>query len=111
MEDGGHFKGNQHEQGEQRVVPLFVHAPQGDTEDLKHKERRHGVLLEQLHERRDRDVKAVGAVVSGKLLQVALQAGGGLENFQRRQLVNLEFRRRKLALLRVEQVASLLVQE
>ena len=41
---------HQHEQGEDRVVPVLVQAPQTDTEHLEHEEWGRGSLYEQLLE-------------------------------------------------------------
>ena len=42
------LEGDQHEQGEDAVVPVLVQAPQAHAEDLEHKERSRGPLLEEL---------------------------------------------------------------
>lgn len=40
------LKYNEHEQREERVVPILVQTPQTDTENLKDEERGHSMFLE-----------------------------------------------------------------
>jgi hypothetical protein len=60
LEDNCAFEDNQHESGEQTVVPVFVQAPKSYTEDLEDEERCDGVLGEQFRELGNRDVTGVG---------------------------------------------------
>ena len=59
----GALESDQHEQGEQRVVPVFIQHPQSDAEDLEDEEGRNGVFLEQLGEGRDGDIEFVCAIM------------------------------------------------
>lgn len=74
------LESDKHEQGEDRVVPVFIETPQADTEQLEDEERRHSVLLEQLAERRDGDVERVETIVVGKTgdFLFALETAGEL---------------------------------
>jgi hypothetical protein len=59
LEDDGAFKDDQHEEGEERVVPVLVQTPETDTEELEHKEGRHRVLAKDFPEAWHRDVERV----------------------------------------------------
>jgi len=48
--DNGGFEDEEHYQGEDAVVPVFVEAPQQHTKHLEHEERRHCLLSIQLTE-------------------------------------------------------------
>ena len=73
LPDNGALENDEHEQGEERVVPVFVQHPQTDAEDLEDEEGGDGVFLEELGEGRDGDVERVGAIV---LLQAVELRGG-----------------------------------
>ena len=110
LEHGRALEHDEHEQREERVVPVridqistaretkegrvknapvLVHAPQASTEDLENEERRNGVFGEQLSERRHGDVKVVLAVVGPRRLDLlgGREARGRLEGRQRRRRV------------------------
>ena len=53
----GALESNEHEQREERVVPVFIEHPQSNTEDLEDEERCNGVLLEELEEVREREYR------------------------------------------------------
>lgn len=61
------FKDDQHESRKQTVVPVFIQAPQGDTEDLKHEEGRNGMLRKELGKLWNRDVARVGSKLGGQV--------------------------------------------
>mmetsp|Transcript_726 Transcript_726/g.2584 ORF Transcript_726/g.2584 Transcript_726/m.2584 type:complete len:510 (+) Transcript_726:1095-2624(+) len=75
LDDGG-LEDEQHEEGEDGVVPVLVQAPEEHAEHLEHEERRQRLLLVELHELGARDRELVGApvvlgVVEGGLVAVA----------------------------------------
>jgi hypothetical protein len=55
----GRFKDHQQDEGEQRIIPVLIQAPQQHTQDLKDKKGRHGMFLEKVPKRRKRDVKHI----------------------------------------------------
>ena len=59
LPDDGTLEDDEHEQGEQTVVPVFIKTPKRDTEDLEDEEGCSRVLSEQFAERMDRDVELV----------------------------------------------------
>ena len=62
LEDHSTLKDDQHECGEQRIIPILVQAPQSDAEHLEDEERRDGVLSEQFGEFGDGNVTLIDAV-------------------------------------------------
>ncbi|GJC78632.1 hypothetical protein ColLi_01470 [Colletotrichum liriopes] len=72
LPDDGALEGDQHEESEERVVPVLVKHPETNTEDLEDEEGRDGVLLEELGEGGNRDIEGVGAVVLLDPLQLVL---------------------------------------
>ena len=57
------LEGDQHEEGEKRVVPVLIQHPKTNAEDLKNEEGSHCVLLEELGKCGHGDVESVGAIV------------------------------------------------
>eukprot|EP00965_Chrysotila_dentata_P122588 4051637-Pleurochrysis_carterae.AAC.1 len=57
--DHGALEDHQHQQREERVVPVVVKRPQDHAQDLKHEKRRECMLLEQRTKGRPRDAKVV----------------------------------------------------
>ncbi len=47
LENDGALEDYEHEEGEEGVVPVLVHAPEGDTEDLKDEEGGCSMLAEE----------------------------------------------------------------
>ncbi|GKT85998.1 hypothetical protein Ct61P_03848 [Colletotrichum tofieldiae] len=72
LPDDGALEGDQHEESEERIVPVLVKHPETNTEDLEDEEGRDGVLLEELGEGGNRDIEGVGAVVLLDPLQLVL---------------------------------------
>lgn len=62
LPDNSALKHDQHEQGEQTVIPIFVQTPEGDAEDLEHEEGCCGVFREQFGERWDGNVEFIIAI-------------------------------------------------
>lgn len=75
------LEGDEHEEGKERVVPVLIEHPQTNTEDLEDEEGRDGMLLEQLGEGGDGNVKSVEAIVllDARQLDLGLDTLGGLE--------------------------------
>ena len=46
LPDDGGFKDDEHEEGEDRVVPVLVQTPESDTKDLEDEEWGHGMFFE-----------------------------------------------------------------
>jgi len=65
LPDDGGLKYDQHEQGEERVVPVLIQAPKSDTENLENEEGGDGVFLEKLSELGQGNVESIEAI-SGK---------------------------------------------
>ena len=72
MPDHGTLESHEHDEGEERVVPVIVEQPETDTEDLEDKERRDGMLLPQLGEAWHRNVESIISVMLSNLLQLIL---------------------------------------
>lgn len=100
LKDNGALKDNEHEQGEKRVIPVFVEAPEGNAEYLEDKERRDSVLGEELGELWDRDVAEVLAV----LLKEFRDARARRLRDRRETLGRLERCERRSCVTRVRQV-------
>ena len=84
MPDDSALKDDQHEECEQRVVPVFIQHPKPNTEDLENEEWRNGVLLEKLEECRHWNIESVIAIVVLESLDLLLggYAAGLLEVLQ-----------------------------
>lgn len=83
--DGRALEDDEHEEGEEGVVPVLVQTPQRDAEDLEDEEGGGGVLAEELEEGGDGDVELVLAVGSERVGDLeALEAGGGDVGGERR---------------------------
>ena len=50
LHDNGSLEGEDHEEGEDGVLPIGVQAPQNDTEELEDGEGRDELLFVQVHE-------------------------------------------------------------
>lgn len=74
LEDDRALEDDEHKRGEERVVPVLVQAPEGDTEHLEDKERGDGVLCKELGELWDGNVTLVLAV--GRAEHVERGEGG-----------------------------------
>ena len=72
---------NQHEEGEQRVVPVLIQHPKSNTEDLENEERRNSMLLEELEKGWYWNIEGVVAIVVLESLDLLLggYAAGLLE--------------------------------
>ncbi|KAG9765972.1 hypothetical protein KCU73_g154, partial [Aureobasidium melanogenum] len=57
------LKDDEHEKGEERVIPVFIKHPEADTENLEDEEGGDSMLLEQFCERRNGDVEGISAIV------------------------------------------------
>jgi hypothetical protein len=81
LPDNSALEGDEHKKSEERVVPVFIEHPKTNTEDLEDEEGRDGVLLEQLGEGRDGNIKSVEAIVllDARQLDLGLDTLGGLE--------------------------------
>lgn len=62
LEYNGALEHNQHEQGEQTVVPILVETPEGDAEDLEDEEGGSSMFTEEFCKRGNRDVEFVPAI-------------------------------------------------
>ncbi len=61
LPDDSALEDNQHEEGEQTVIPILVQAPECHTENLENEERSGCLFREQFGERWDRNVELVFA--------------------------------------------------
>ncbi|CAI6099130.1 unnamed protein product [Clonostachys chloroleuca] len=80
------FEHDQHEESEERVVPILIKHPQANAEHLEDEERGDGVFLEELGEGRHGDVEGVDAVVlfNARQFDLGVDTPGGLKVANRR---------------------------
>jgi hypothetical protein len=74
------FKGDEHEEREERIVPILIEEPEADAEDLENEEWRNSMLLEELGEGGNGNIERVCSVMlldSGEL-RLLLEAPEGL---------------------------------
>lgn len=62
LPDDSGLKDDQHDEGEDGVVPVLVQAPKGNTEDLEDEEGCNSVFLEELHELGQGNVESIHAI-------------------------------------------------
>lgn len=85
LPDDRRLEDDQHDQGEDRVVPVFIQAPKSNTKDLEDEEWSDGMFLEEFRERRFGNVEPVHAISSGGRLCLLLTQSSRFLEFTHRQ--------------------------
>jgi hypothetical protein len=79
LPDDGTLEDDEHEKGEETVIPIFIETPEGDTEDLEDEERGGGLLRKKVDEGRDGDVELVLAKELVHGIETGRREAAGLE--------------------------------